>query len=778
MTERGVTERHVTEIGVTERLVIERGVTERRLTKRVLRLCTGHLAKAVFLMLVIGMLLYCFQEQMVVSVLAINGIFQQNSTKSEFVLHDDRLYDDVLPTFFENHSEINFQILHSNVSVNISKFDELSTVRLDNETITSFQIVKTTATPTDESVSSTACVFPHINPFDPEIMKMAGLDRKTVQCKSNMADLSYYDGSSLVVNTTLVSEKHGHVKAQCKYQNIWRQDNDDKALHFSNFSAAFTDSLKLPPDAEFILVVCEGDLNAEPNNDTSSDATTTATPPERLSILSRTYYSLVPRHEKLEKVEALLLNKRKAEANPKETMNVLMVGFDGVPRHQFLRAMNKTYGLLMKDFNSFDMSMYTQVGLNTFPNFMALLNGQLEEEVNAWWDYKKYTDGFDLVWKDFQRAGYRTLFTEDCPSIGAFHYEKIGFLNPPTIHCSRALSVAIERDKEICNAGQHCVGNQPEISFHFDYIKRFFETFPEKPLYAMSFFTKATHDDMTNLKMADDLVYDFYNQMNTSGFLNNTLLITFSDHGQRWGSIRSTFNGVIESRTPYAIFTLPSWFLEKYPDAAKNLKINSGRLTTHFDTHATLQDLLYFHSSGDIPLRKPKHGISLFKEVSKNRTCSDIPIPADFCVCGQQAMNSVDVDSDASKLLAKKVMESINDKRDSDLCHELKLDKILEIIFMKFPDNILKEKLDKSLFKVRIQTKPGLAIYEATVNAVVNDLSMMGSIMNWLGLSQNKLSNIDVGHSIDRLNLYKGQADCVRDARQKPFCFCKDIHTT
>uniref|UniRef100_A0A2C9MAB4 Uncharacterized protein n=1 Tax=Biomphalaria glabrata TaxID=6526 RepID=A0A2C9MAB4_BIOGL len=393
----------------------------------VLRLCTGHLAKAVFLMLVIGMLLYCFQEQMVVSVLAINGIFQQNSTKSEFVLHDDRLYDDVLPTFFENHSEINFQILHANVSVNISKFEELSTVRLDLETITSFQIVKTTATPTDESVSSTACVFPHINPFDPEIMKMAGLDRKTVQCKSNMADLTYYDGSSLVVNTTLVSEKHGHVKAQCKYQNIWRQDNDDKALHFSNFSAAFTDSLKLPPDAEFILVVCEGDLNAEPNNDTSSDATTTPTPPERLSILSRTYYSLVPRHEKLEKVEALLLNKRKAEANPKETMNVLMVGFDGVPRHQFLRAMNKTYGLLMKDFNSFDMSMYTQVGLNTFPNFMALLNGQLEEEVNAWWDYKKYTDGFDLVWKDFQRAGYRTLFTEDCPSIGAFHYEKIGF---------------------------------------------------------------------------------------------------------------------------------------------------------------------------------------------------------------------------------------------------------------------------------------------------------------------------------------------------------------
>ncbi|KAH9508222.1 hypothetical protein Btru_050490 [Bulinus truncatus] len=220
-------------------------------------------------------------------------------------------------------------------------------------------------------------------------MKMAGLNHKTIVCNGSMVDLTYLDRSSLVINKTLTEERHGSVTVYCKYRNIWRKDNEDNSLEFSEFSSSFTDSFKLPADAEFILVVCEG----------------------------------CPEHEKLEKNGIITAEQKKRRVITfKETMNIIMIGLDGVPRHQFLRAMNRTYGLLMKDFNSFDMSMYTQPGY---------------------------------------REGWR-------------------------YHQSR----------------KHCVGNRPEVSFHFDYILRYLETFPDKPLYAMSFSTKITHDDMTN--MVDD----------------------------------------------------------------------------------------------------------------------------------------------------------------------------------------------------------------------------------------------------------------------------------
>lgn len=65
-----------------------------------------------------------------------------------------------------------------------------------------------------------------------------------------------------------------------------------------------------------------------------------------------------------------------------------------------------------------------------------------------------------------------------------------------------------------------------------------------------------------------------------------------SDHGIRWGDIRKTYQGQMEERLPFVIITLPKWLKETYPVAAANLKKNVRRLTTPFDLHETLKDLL------------------------------------------------------------------------------------------------------------------------------------------------------------------------------------------
>lgn len=597
-----------------------------------------------------------------------------------------------------------------------------------------------------------ACSFPNVDPFNPNIMKLAGLHKKTLRCDGYKPDLTYVRDNRLVVNKTRFQNTTGF--KHCKFQNLFRHPKSDKNFTSGNWSEPFTNDILLPDSTEFILTVCE-------NN--------------RSEIISKTYYALLPEHKELEELELLRLKKRKKQAAPVETMNIIMAGLDGLSRHQFLRSMNLTYTFLTKELSSFDMTMHTQDGTNTFPNYVPLLTGRNDYEVEQWWDSSKHTDVFDLIWHDFTQAGYRTLYTEDEPTIGGFHFLKQGFLKTPTTYYSHPVSSAIEQDSELFTAGKHCAGNQPEIVFHFDYITRFLDKFPGKPLYAMSFHSKLTHGDMTNCIMADELIYTFYKSLQKKGQLNNTLLITFSDHGPRWGAIRPTLNGMVESRAPYLILTFPKWFLDKYPDAARNLQINTRRLTTHFDTHATLQDLMYFKAKGIVPLARRKHGISLFEEIPKNRSCEDVPIAMEYCLCNQATMQTIPSNNTISAGFAELILRSINAKRNKTICVAVTLKEILQIIRITMP-TVYGSK-DKLLYKVKIQTTPGDAIYEGTVQTPQvqeKDLSVYFKQLV-AGTEPDNAFSIDVGETIDRLTYYKGQADCEANASKRPFCYCKEL---
>jgi Protein of unknown function (DUF229) len=89
----------------------------------------------------------------------------------------------------------------------------------------------------------------------------------------------------------------------------------------------------------------------------------------------------------------------------------------------------------------------------------------------------------------------------------------------------------------------------------------------------------------------------------------------------------------LESCLPGSFVVLPPWFEKKYPEAVQNLRTNSAsRLTTPFDIHATLTDLI----DPEITLLNPtttKWGISLFRQIPKNRTCDSAGIPETFCTC-------------------------------------------------------------------------------------------------------------------------------------------------
>ncbi|KAH9524033.1 hypothetical protein Btru_047959 [Bulinus truncatus] len=594
------------------------------------------------------------------------------------------------------------------------------------------------------------CNFMELDPFKPSIMKLAGLEKEPIECEGGMPDLTYIDGEWLKVDANKLTGVAGF--KSCTYSNITRHPESDHRATIGSWSVEFNLQLKLPESTEFIVVVCV--------NETSHN-------------VSKQYHALVPRHSTLIELDLLRQKKRQVESRPEETLNVIMVGLDGVSRHQMMRGMNKTYTFLMEELHSFDMTMYTQLGINTFPNFVPLFTGSSEGQVKSWWHRSKHLDALDTIWKDYINAGYRTLFTEDYPSIGGFHFAKEGFLFPPTTYYSHPICVAMENDKEVWRSGRHCAGNQAEVDFHFNYIKRFLETFKDSPTFAFTFFTKLTHDDMTNNKKVDAHTFKFYKNLQERGHLNNTLLITFSDHGPRWGPIRASIHGIVESRAPYAVLSFPKWFLDKYPDIAQNLRTNTRRLTTHFDVHSTLRDLLYFKAKGNVTLVPRKYGLSLFSDIPKNRTCSDVPIPMEFCLCNQETVEKMSVNSTISEALGKIVVRAVNDKRTTDICTELKLKNTLQAFIIKLPSL---GSSNKRLFKVKVQTQPGDAVYEGTVRSkLCEDKDLVDYVEQLKSGNKSNPLEVTVGDSIDRLTLYKGQADCEPDAAKKPYCYCLDL---
>ncbi|XP_059160877.1 uncharacterized protein LOC131944338 [Physella acuta] len=588
-----------------------------------------------------------------------------------------------------------------------------------------------------------ACVFPELDVYNPSILKLSGLNYKPIKCDKYPPDITYLKKNQILVNVSRITA--GFVS--CKYREIYKHPTDDNDAKFGDWSESFNTSIILSETEEFLLVECQN---------ISSNTT------------SKIYHALIPRREDFSKVK---LKKRLKMFQPKETLNVVMIGMDGVSRYQYMRSMNLTYNFLMKELNSFDMTMYTQIGINTFPNLLPLLTGYNATEVGEWWDKSTTNDQFDLIWDDYRKAGYKTLYTEDQPSIGSFHYHKKGFQAPPTLYYNHPVCIAMEKDKEFRRFGYNCAGSQPEINFHLNYVQRLLDTYPDSPIFALLFHNTLTHNDMTKSKMVDEHTFEFYNTLRKKGYLNNTLLITFSDHGPRWGPIRSTLHGMVESRAPYAILTFPKWFLDKYPDVETNLKTNTKRLTTHYDVHATLQDLLYFKASGIVPLTPRKHGTSLFNVIPESRTCEDIPISMEFCLCNQAQLNKVTFSFNTTTKFGEVIVKKINGKRNAKMCVELKLEKVLQIVKITLPHV---SKQDYHLYKVKIETAPGKAIYEGTVYTAKDDKE---SLVQHLGdyLAKGNTKNIRMGESVDRFTFYAGQADCEEDATVKPYCYCKNL---
>ncbi|KAJ6636581.1 hypothetical protein Bhyg_15172, partial [Pseudolycoriella hygida] len=246
-----------------------------------------------------------------------------------------------------------------------------------------------------------------------------------------------------------------------------------------------------------------------------------------------------------------------------------------------------------------------------------------------------------------------------------------------------------------------------------------------------------------------------------------------------FATVRNTLQGKLEERLPFFSFVFPEWFKVKYSQQYQNFQDNINTLTTPFDIHATLEDILRLQSNSFNKLSNyasRSRAISLFDKIPKNRSCADAYIEPHWCVC----MNWRPINDTQNEFVlraARAVVEQINmfTKADEHKCARLYLHEIKWAAKLAPHDNLMRFKQNKDfdgfladltsktkvwseMYQVKIIVQPGKSIFEASV---LHDLRM--------NEFRVKMSDIS------RVNKYGSQAICIlnSDPELRKYCYCK-----
>uniref|UniRef100_A0A2A4JGG1 Sulfatase N-terminal domain-containing protein n=1 Tax=Heliothis virescens TaxID=7102 RepID=A0A2A4JGG1_HELVI len=442
------------------------------------------------------------------------------------------------------------------------------------------------------------------------------------------------------------------------------------------------------------------------------------------------------------------------------TYNVIVLGIDAVSRLNFYRTMPKTVSF-MKDYGAIDFLGYNKVGDNTFPNLIPLLLGNRESELKhkCLPNSKATFDNCPFVWEWFKQAGFYTAFAEDSSSLGMFNYVKSGFSRTPTDYYPHTFMTEAE-----ANAGYNkdfnsflCMNDYYFYQVLLDYIVNLTNTLKNNKLFGFFWEITMSHDYLNYPMVMDDNYLDFFNKLKDTNYLNKTVLFLMSDHGIRWGGIRSTKQGRLEERLPFLFIMVPPSFREEYSEAYSNLKLNSRRLTTPLDIHATLMDLVNIGSINNTVISKRSkedyarnRSISLFLPIPSNRTCKLADIDDHWCTCHRDTVlhNESSEAIQASTHVVKHLNVLMSDHFE---CAPLSLVKVVEITELEAgrPDE---NEMGWREYTVVLQTSPGDGVFEATVRFDSRGWTLAGTV--------------------SRLNLYGDQSRCVEDYHLKLYCYC------
>ena len=584
-----------------------------------------------------------------------------------------------------------------------------------------------------------ACKLPHLNVSDPEITKFIH-DVPPLSCTPQDWVMLY--GSKLVISSK-AKKKHGSIS--CLFSEILR-DNDYSVSYTTAVKS--TDSYVLK-HSDFVDVKCE-------------------------SKNGKGWHSIMAGVK--DDPEAKEKSKWEDVTNSALKLNVLMFGFDSLSRNTFIRKLPKTYQYLKEYLGTLVLEGYNIVGDGTPQALIPILTGKIELELP---DTRKrmgskanYANVYPLIWNQYKKNGYITGFMEDVHHIGTFTYRLKGFMEQPTDHYMRTFYLAAA--PYFRSYKKFCVGSIPRHMVMLNYMKEIFNVYKQQPKFLFGFHGELSHDSYNDIGVVDEDLRNWLRDLHEFGHLNNTVLILMSDHGHRFAEIRNTLQGKQEERLPFFSFTFPPWFKEVHPAAYANFLHNTQYLTTPFDVHKTLENILDFGTPKDGD--RHQRAISLFDKIPLSRTCADAFIEPHWCAC--LSWQEIPIDDDYVIAATKYFMQFLNAYTEDhrDICKELELKEILWAAklmpskgLLKFQksgdqdgfigDFSAKTKLTSETYQLKVKTVPGDGLFEVSV---IYDIKK--------NTFSTKISDVS------RINMYGSQARCVENSlfHLRKYCYCKD----
>nr|XP_031846377.1 uncharacterized protein LOC116432971 [Nomia melanderi] len=584
-----------------------------------------------------------------------------------------------------------------------------------------------------------ACKLPQLDVYNPEITKFIHSVPPLICTPEDWVIVS---GSKLIISDK-AKKKHGLIK--CSFSEILR-DDDYNVIFMTAVESNDYYELR---NSDFVDVKCVSKNGNKWH-----------------SIMAGVKFD--PQEKEKSKWENVANNALK--------LNVLMLGFDSLSRNTFIRKLPKTYQYLKEDLGALVLEGYNIVGDGTPQALIPILTGKIELELpdtrKRMGQKAKFVNVYPMIWNQYKKQGYITGFMEDVHHIGTFTYRLKGFKEQPTDHYMRTYYLAATPYFRYFN--KFCIGSIPLHMVMLNYMKEIFNVYKHQPKFLFGFHGELSHDSYNDIGVVDGDLGRWIKDLNELGHLNNTLLILMSDHGHRFAEIRNTLQGKQEERLPFFSFVFPPWFKKVYPKAYANFLHNTHYLTTPFDVHKTLENILNFETPKDGD--RHQRAISLFDKIPLERTCKDAFIEPHWCAClSWQEISTQDTNVIAA---AKYFVQFLNAYTEEyrNICEKLQLKEILWAAkfvpntgLLKFQksgdldgfigDFSARTKLTSETYQVKVKTDPGDGLFEVSITYDMKKNTFSTRISD-----------------ISRINMYGSQARCVENSlyHLRKYCYCKE----
>ncbi|XP_044736889.1 uncharacterized protein LOC123298859 [Chrysoperla carnea] len=530
-------------------------------------------------------------------------------------------------------------------------------------------------------VYNNKCRIPNLDIYNPDVLPFMK-KRKFRPCTDKGGQLTYIqtvgNQNTLIIDYTKRNYYAIYGKISCCYSVVHRRKHNDNSYLIDNCTH-FEKTAVLNSTIQFLIVKCERVFRNG----------------RKKIVYAKAHAIITTKHKIRKRLDSFKQN------DTTQPISVLMIVFDSVSRLNFYRAMPKTANYILSK-GWFPLRAFNKVGLNTYPNIMAMMTGYNISQVQVKCNNRnpKRLDKCPLILYKYRGNGYVTAYGEDDSSINSFSYAGPGFLVKPT-----------------------------------DYY---------------------IHQSLNDVSLQDSQTKLMFNNLENSGLFNKSIVIFMSDHGMRFGGYRKTYSGWLEDRLPFIFIWLPDWFRKKFPTAVKNLKLNENRLTTAFDLHLTLQDIL--KKSGRLKEATPSLACpkckSLFEEIPFERGCEDASIDFEWCTCN--GFHSIDnnifgIDG-VAEILVKRIQKILSKSSETrKLCKKPSLKSVIDVRESQLSTATVK------FYLVTIEIDPS-GKFE-------------GTIVKTFIKGKN---SFELKGDVTRIDSYGTQSHCIHTKYYKPYCYCKE----